>query len=52
MGSYATVYGWKCPPPSVSHVTPGTEMPECGVIDYIFHSTLREMFAADVSIAG
>ena len=52
MGSYATVYGWKCPPPSVSHVTPGTETPECGVIDYIFHSTLREMFAADVSIAG
>ena len=34
--------------------TLGTETPECGVIEYIFHSTLREMFGIkhDVSIAG
>jgi hypothetical protein len=51
MGSYATVYGWKFPPPSVSHVTRDTMKPECGVIDYVFREGLPQLFGHDVPIA-
>jgi len=49
-GSYATVYRWKCPPTSVSDVTRGTNIPECGQIAYVIHDGLPQLIGPDVPV--